>query len=361
MVLHEPAHSTERARGTPLALSPLDMRGPDVKRIGPIAVFLLVLASTTTGAQEPPSSSRASDAATFRTHTDLVALNVTVTNRADKHVTGLQPNQFVILENGVRQPLTFFSAESVPLDLAILIDGSASMQGKIEHARAAAAGLARSMRSGDRASVVEFRDTVRLRQRLTTDTSAVESAIGEIVARGSTALYDALYIALKELTTASRDEQQVRRRAIVLLSDGADTASLSSYDDISELARRAGVVVYAVSLKSPADVALQNLSSGGRPFQRETDYGMKVLAQETGGRAFFPEKPAELKGIYDGIAEELGHQYALGYVPTDPRRDGAWRRVAVQVLAGDARPRTRAGYYTPAPDRRAGPEPVSQQ
>jgi Ca-activated chloride channel homolog len=88
---------------------------------------------------------------------------------------------------------------------------------------------------------------------------------------------------------------------------------------------------------------------------------MRVVAQETGGRAFFPEKPAELKGIYDAIAEELGHQYALGYVPTDPRRDGAWRRVAVQVLAGDARPRTRAGYYTPTHDRRAGPEPVSSQ
>ena len=86
--------------------------------------------------------------------------------------------------------------------------------------------------------------------------------------------------------------------------------------------------------------------------------GMKALAQDTGGRAFFPKKAAELKGIYDGIAEELGHQYALGYVPTDARRDGAWRRVAVQVLAGDARLRTRAGYFaTAAPGRRAGPNP----
>ena len=83
------------------------------------------------------------------------------------------------------------------------------------------------------------------------------------------------------------------------------------------------------------------------PSSGEADYGIKALAQDTGGRAFFPSKPVELKGIYDGIAEELGHQYALGYVPTDARRDGAWRRVAVQVLAGDARPRTRAGYFAP--------------
>jgi Ca-activated chloride channel family protein len=326
-----------------------------------ILLLLAILARTAAGAEEPPSGPRGPADVTFRTRTDLVALNVTGTDKADRHVAGLQPDQFVVIENGMRQPLAFFSAESVPLDLAILIDGSASMQGKIELARDAAAGLARSLRPNDHASVIEFRDTVQVRQALTGETAAVEAALGEIVARGATAVYDALYIALKDLGSATRDPQHVRRQAIVLLSDGADTASLSSYDDISELARRAGVVVYAVSLKSPADLALENFSSGGRRFQREADYGLRVLAQETGGRAFFPAKPAELKGIYNGIAEELGHQYALAYVSTDPRRDGTWRRVAVQVLAGDARPRTRAGYYTPAPERRAGPEPVSQQ
>jgi Ca-activated chloride channel family protein len=326
-----------------------------------LVVFLLVLATITAAAEEPPSGSRASSDATFRTGTDLVTLNVTVTNKADKHVTGLQPDQFVVVENGVRQPLTFFSTDSLPLDLAILIDASASMQGKMELARDAAAGLARSLRSGDRASVIEFRDAVRVRQALTTDTSAVQAALAEIVARGSTAVYDALYIALKELVNAPRDPRQARRQAIVLLSDGADTASLSSFEDVSKLARRGGVVVYAVSLKSPADVALERLSSRGRRFQGEADFGMRSLAEDTGGRAFFPIKPAELKGIYDGIAEELGHQYALGYVPTDPRRDGAWRRVAVQVLAGDARPRTRAGYFMPAPDRRAASESVTRQ
>jgi Ca-activated chloride channel family protein len=345
-----------------LQIEPWSTReGRDVRRLqGSIAILLLVLAATTS-AEEPQSASPASGA-TFKTGTDLVALTVTVTDKADKHITGLMSDQFVVSEDGVRQRLAFFSAESLPLDLAILIDGSASMQGKIELARNAAAGLVRSLRAGDRASVIEFRDAVRVRQALTTDTSAVESAIGEIVARGSTAVYDALYIALKDLASATRDPQQVRRQAIVLLSDGADTASLGTYEDVSELARRSGVVLYTVSLKSQADVALDRLSSGGQRFEGEADYGMKALAQDTGGRAFFPKKAAELKGIYDGIAEELGHQYALGYVPTDARRDGAWRRVAVQVLAGDARLRTRAGYFaTAAPGRRAGAEPTTQQ
>ena len=254
--------------------------------------FFFVVLAATTAAEEPQSASPASGA-TFKTRTDLVALNVTVTDKADKHITGLLSDQFVVVEDGVRQRLAFFSAESLPLDLAILIDGSASMQGKIELARNAAAGLVRSLRSGDRASVIEFRDAVRVRQALTTDTSAVESAIGEIVARGSTAVYDALYIALKDLASATRDPQQVRRQAIVLLSDGADTASLGTYEDVSELARRSGVVVYTVSLKSQADVALDRLSSGGQRFEGEADYGhegaraghrrARVLPEEAGG------------------------------------------------------------------------------
>jgi Ca-activated chloride channel homolog len=317
------------------------------------AAFVILAASIAAHADAPSSGSGAPADTTFRTRTDLVALSVTVTNRADKHVGGLQADQFVVVEDGVRQPVAFFSSTSVPLDLAILIDASASMQGKIALARDAAAGLARSLRSGDRASVVEFRDAVRIRQLLTSDMAAVENAIREIVPRGSTSLYDALYIALKDLAGADRNAQQVRRQAVVLLSDGADTASLSSFDDVSELARRTGVVVYAVELKSAADIEIEKLSTAGRRFQGDGEYAMKALAQETGGRAYFPKAPGELKGIYDGIAEELGHQYALGYVPTNTRRDGAWRRIAVQVLAGDARPRTRAGYFASAESRRA--------
>jgi len=149
---------------------------------------------------------------------------------------------------------------------------------------------------------------------------------------------------LKELARAERGPQEVRRQAIVLLSDGDDTASLISSDDVSEMARRAGILVYSVSLRSPGELAREKLANGGRAFDSEGDYSLKALAQDTGGRAFFPKAAAELKGIYDRIAEELGNQYALGYVPTNARRDGAYRHVAVQVLAGDARPRTRTGY-----------------
>ena len=315
-----------------------------MKAIRRVAAVILVFAAGATGRAEVPGA-RTPDDATFRTRTDVVALNVTVTNRQDKHVPGLQAEQFVVTEDGVRQPVEFFATGSVPLDLAILIDASASMKGKMALARDAAAGLVRSLRAGDRASLVEFRDAVRIRQPLTSDTHAVETALAQIEPRGSTSMYDALYIALKELARAEHAPQEVRRQAIVLLSDGDDTASLTSYEDVSELARRAGILIYSASVRSPAEVAREKLANDGRTFDGEGEYCLKALAQDTGGRAFFPKGPAELKGIYERIAEELASQYALGYVPTNERRDGAWRRVSVQVLAGDARPRTRTGYF----------------
>jgi Ca-activated chloride channel homolog len=314
-----------------------------VKSTAGLVALLIVVASVAMRAGAAESA--ATDKSTFKGGIDLVALSVTVTNRAEKHVDGLRADDFVVLEDGVRQSVSFFSAMSVPIDLAILLDASASMQGKMTFARDAAVALAKSLRPGDRASVVEFRDAVRVRQPLTSDINAVAATLGEIVPGGSTSMYDALYIALKELARPVRDPQVVRRQAIVLLSDGADTASLTSPEDVFDLAKREGVAVYAISLRAAAEIAREKLANGGRLFIDEGEYGLKRIAMDTGGRAFFPEAPDKLRAIFGAVAEELGHQYAIGYVPTNERRDGSWRRVAVQVLAGDARPRTRTGYF----------------
>jgi Ca-activated chloride channel family protein len=313
-------------------------------RILPRVVGVLLIAFA--GATRAPLAASEHDDATFKSRVDLVALSVTVTNKADKQVGGLQASDFVIQEDGVRQSVAYFSTTSMPLDLAILMDASASMAGKIELARDAATGLVTSLRAGDRASVVEFRDVVRVRQPLTSDLNAVATALRQIAPRGSTSMYDALYITLRDLGKADHDPQQVRRQVIVLLSDGDDTASLMAYEDVLDLARREGVVVFAVSLKTSAEIERERLVDGnGRRVMTEGDFGLKSLTQDTGGRAFFPNAATELRPIYDSIAEELGHEYAIGYVPTNLRRDGAWRRISVQVLAGDARPRTRTGYF----------------
>jgi VWFA-related protein len=156
---------------------------------------------------------------------------------------------------------------------------------------------------------------------------------------GSTSLYNAIYIALRELgKVRAVREEEIRRQALILFTDGEDTSSLVSFDEVLDLAKRSETAIYTIALRG-ADV-------GAKGF-REAEFVLRTLAQETGGRAFFPMKIDDLAGVYAEIADELSSQYILGYISTNSRRDGAWRRVAVQVLRPSLTPRTKRGYYGP--------------
>ncbi|MBI2187004.1 MAG: VWA domain-containing protein [Acidobacteria bacterium] len=296
----------------------------------------------------------------FRSGADLVVLPVTVTDARQKYVTGLAMADFHVYEDGVLQEIAFFAADPVPLDLAILLDTSASMGHQLAMAREAAVGFVRTLRAGDRAAVVEFNDAAHLRQPLIEDLERVESAIRETRAGGGTALHTALYIALKELARENAKTGEVRRQAIVLLSDGEDTHGLVTADEVLELVRRSGIAIYTISLRSVPATARG--SSGTRVhantsrswFASQSDYLMRTLAEETGGRAFFPLAIEELAPLYRVIAEELARQYTLGYNPKNPGLDGAFRRVAVRLPSQPgARPRTRLGYLAPRAVRHA--------
>lgn len=293
----------------------------------------------------------------FRTSVDLVVLPVTVTDSHQQYVAGLTMADFQVYEDSTLQELVFFAADPVPLDLAILLDTSASMSGKIALAQEAAVGFARTLRAGDRAAVIAFHDAVQVRHSLSDDLASLESAIRETTAGGGTALYTALYVALKELASRNHKTAEVRRQAIVVLSDGQDTRSLVTSDDVFELVRRSGISIYTISLGSASSLksgsaALQGRGSGSSWFESQSDYLMRTLAQETGGRAFFPPDIKELVPLYGVIAEELARQYTLAYKSTNPRLDGAFRRIAVRLpLQPGARPRTRLGYLAPRVSR----------
>jgi Ca-activated chloride channel homolog len=322
-------------------------------------VLAAVLASSVAivSAQPSPSAPEAQDreavtGPTFRVGVDLVALTVTVTDREQRPVGDLTADDFVVFEDGMQQPLSFFAVADVPLDLTLLVDTSASMTGQMEMVQRAASGLLRTLKPGDRASLVEFRDVVRVGQEMTDDVARVETALAELRPTGGTALYNALYVALKEFERlAHTGHSDVRRRAIVLLSDGDDTTSLLGFDEVLDLARRSGVTVYAVALRSPLD-RLRDRST--RRYFSQSDHAMRTLARETGGHWFSADEPNELTPVYAAIADELANQYALGYTSTNPRQDGAYRRVLVRVVTrGDAWTRTRTGYFAPAPPARA--------
>src|SRR5439155_16672848 len=159
---------------------------------------------------------------------------------------------------------------------------------------------------------------------------------------GSTSLYNAVYIALKDLKKViARNVEEIRRQAIVLLSDGEDTSSLLPFEEVLDLARRSETAIYAIGLR-----ANEGPSTGTKGF-KEAEFVLRQLSQETGGRAFFPNQLADLTNVYSQISDELSSQYTVGYTSRIPRRDGAWRRVVVRVGRPNLTARTKLGYFAP--------------
>jgi Ca-activated chloride channel family protein len=312
-----------------------------VKGICVALACMVVAGEARAQAQETPSND--TPGTVFRTGVDLVALNVVVTDEQQKLVTGLSIDDFAVYEDGVRQEVSFFASRVVPLDLALVLDTSASMTDKMATMQEAAIGFAATLRPGDRASIVDVKDRVTVLHALDDDLRAADAAIRQTRARGGTALYNGLYMTLKEMAKQRRQNGEVRRQAIAVLSDGDDTASLVTFDDVMEVAKQSGIAIYTITLKSP--YSTRTASTGGSRYFSQSEFSMKALAQETGARAFFPTSIAELAGVYGIIAEELATQYALGYTSKNPKRDGAFRRVVVRIDDHPgARTRTRSGY-----------------
>ena len=289
---------------------------------------------------------------TFRSEIDVVALSIVVTDGKQNFIGGLTADNFAVFEDGVRQDVTFFAAGEVPLDLAILLDTSASMSDKIATVQQAAIGFASTLREQDRLTVVDIKDATQVLSPLNGDLEAAKRAILSTVPRGGTALYNGLYLTLKEMTKQRRSNGDVRRQAIVVLSDGDDTASLISFDDVMAVAKEAGISIYTITLKSKW-ATRHTASSASKQFS-QSGFAMKSLAQETGARSFFPTEITELAGVYGLIAQELASQYALGYMSKNPKRDGAFRRLIVRVTdPPGAQTRTRSGYLSARAQRAA--------
>lgn len=274
----------------------------------------------------------------FRSAVDLVRLHVTVTNSSGEYLTGIPHNDFVVLENGRPQQLKMFQEGGLPLSIAVLLDTSASMQSEFPDVQNAAVTFLEHLRPEDLACVVGFGDTVRIAQGFTADRAALESAVHRTTTGGGTALYDAVYIALKDLSRMASDGDGLapRQYVAVILSDGEDSASLTRFEDVLELATRSDIAIYALSMG-------RSRSSQNRAG--ESEFVLRRLARHTGGRAFFALNRDQLSRVYDDIRTELARRYVLAYVSNDPRQDGAFRPLSVRIRRDDAVARTKQGYY----------------
>jgi Ca-activated chloride channel family protein len=223
-----------------------------------------------------------------------------------------------------------------------MVDTSASMEEKLPIAQAAAIRFTKTLRPQDVAQVVQFNDRATTLQSFTNDLGALETAIRKTEASGPTALHNALYVALKDLMK-DKKAAELRRRAVVLLSDGEDTASLVTDDQVLELARKSEINIYAISLR-PA-----RQQDRTRQAFSQAEYLINALTRDTGGRAYFPTSLSELDSVYDRIAEELRTLYSVGYVSSNVRRDGKWRRIVVRVPTREGLTiRHKLGYYAPS-------------
>ena len=278
----------------------------------------------------------------FRAGVDIVSLNVTVTDQGQKYVTDLNENDFQVYEDGVKQDVTLFNRTNLPIALALLVDTSASMEARLPIAQEAAIGFSRKLRSQDLAEVIDFDNRVVVLQGFTNKASELEAAIHKTSAGGSTSMYNAIYIALKDLKKAvATSTDEIRRQAIVVLSDGEDTSSLLPFEEVLDLAKRSETAIYAIGLRSA-----ESSSSGSKGF-KEAEFVLRQLSQETGGRSFFPNQLTDLNAIYSQIADELSSQYTVGYTSKNPKRDGAWRRVVVRANRAGSATRTKQGYFAP--------------
>ncbi len=294
---------------------------------------LVITCDGTLSAQQPQDQPTPA----FRAGVDVVSLNVTVSDLDGQFVTNLDQTNFQVYEDGVQQNVTFFTKTQLPIALAMLIDTSASMDERMVTAQEAAIGFSQRLRPEDLAEIIDFDSRVNILQTFTNDAVKLEQAIQQTSAGGSTSLYNAIYISLRELSKAPLRRADVRREAIIVLSDGEDTSSLVTFDEVLEQAKRSETAIYSIGLQSD--------DSRSRVGFREADFVLRQLAQETGGRAFFPNEVDELPKIYQEISDELSSQYSVGYISGNPLRNGQWRRIVVRVDRESIEARAKQGYY----------------
>jgi len=299
------------------------------------------------------ASTAAERAQQFRTGVEMVALSVSVTDGRGRNVSGLSAENFAVYEDGVQQPVSLFGSDHVPLDVAIVLDTSGSMASLLPLVKHGARDLLARLRDGDRATLVEIKRRVEVRRDMTPDLASVATAIAVVGAGGTTALYDGLYLSLRQFERERRQHPELRRQALVLFSDGYDTTSNLGFDEIARLARSVDVAVYTVT----PDYHYVSPLDPGFDRRRNASWEMRTLSRDTGGLAFFPAKAEDLKPVYDTIAHDLVNQYAVGYLVPRSEDSRKFRQVAVRLVPpvkGVAR--TRVGYAATGDEAAALPD-----
>jgi Ca-activated chloride channel homolog len=278
---------------------------------------------------------KAQDDDVVRTNTDLVVLNITVTDSAGQYVRGLRQSDFKVYEDGKEVSASLiagFALQESPFAAVVLLDTSGSMESRLSLGRSAAIRFLDGLREEDVAAVFKFDTKVEQVQDFSGGRDLAPIAYG-IRAKGMTTLNDAIVEAAKAVV--NRPE---RRKAIVVLSDGIDTYSKASPGKALETALAAGASIYAVDMSATEGIVSRNSQSA---------MVLKSFAEKSGGRFIATPGGPALRDAFASIADELGHQYTIAYRPPNDAHDGKWRTLEVKLTRNDLSVRTRKGYRAP--------------
>jgi Ca-activated chloride channel homolog len=289
-----------------------------------VALFGVAMLNAVGHSQEEPD--------VVKVDSSIVVMNATVRDAKNKPVSGLTQKDFKIFEDGVPQPIVLFEAQDSPFAAVILIDTSGSMSERISIARSAAINFLDGLRADDVAAIYRFDSKVDLVQEFS-NSRDVADKIFDLKARGMTVLYDAIQMAAKELKT--RTEQ---RKAVIVISDGADTMSGASADKTLKSALADGITIYTI-----------DMSTLGENFaaRRQNQGVLRNFAEKTGGVFISTEDGIALRDALKNIVNEMRNQYTIAFEPADSKRDGKWHDLELRVAKPDLVIRTRKGYHAP--------------
>ena len=276
----------------------------------------------------------------FRSRTDEVNVIFTVTDKHNKFVKDLKQAQFTILDNNMppRQVTNFESETDLPLRVGLLIDASNSIKDRFKFEQQASIEFLRQIirPRTDKAFILAFDEVTDLTQDFTSDLGQLTQGINVIRPGGGTALWDAVFTSCRDKLMKERAEgtNGTVRKAIILVSDGDDNQSRMTRQEAYDMAQRSGVIIYAISTN------LSNIYDNG-------DRNLKMLAEATGGRAFFPSKLHDLSGAFKSIQEELRSQYSVSYKPDQFDGNGKYRPIQIMAENKKLHVRAKKGYFVP--------------
>jgi VWFA-related protein len=343
------------------------------RTVSALAAVAVVLLASQPMAQEPAGERQDGGGFRFRTGVELINVSVTVSDANGRHVTGLRQDDFVLYEDGVEQPITHFSNERVPVSLGLVVDTSGSMDGeKWEHARDALDRFVIELLGpDDEVFLYGFSNYPDLIEDWTNDRTRLSRAMRRIIPRGGTAMYDTLVEAVP-----LADKGQHRKKAIVIISDGNDTNSTTTVEEVKHLVRDSEILVYAIGIDGDATRSTTGpfgnrprvrlpfplpLPGGRRrPFPSQPPWGgitrgsqgqdsrvnagaLRAITDDSGGRTEIVRDSQDLDPATEGIADELSRQYFLAY-PAAGKKDGKWHTIRVEVRDQRYRVRARRGY-----------------